>query len=265
MDFNSQYTDYWKNRVNNANDGTRPADEEVVVNYLPYLETIKGHVLLDVGCSYGRFYDLLNVTGPVLWGIDPDKEAVKQCIEKGYAMAVKGFAENLPFDPYSVDRIFCWATFDCTKQNKALLEFNRVLKPNGLLMFTGKNTHYHSDDDIAFIAERNARLKNFPNHFTHTNDLWKHCHRFGYAPVVLFCFERRGDFGSNKFIKIEAGQEPPHHFYEYLMVLKKTGSPLGDQPIIADEFSHVSKAMAAMEQYTNIDEYFKYHQQQFSE
>ena len=49
--------------------------------------------------------------------------------------------------------------FEELNQIKALSEFNRVLKVDGLMLLTGKNVNYPLNDDNGFIAEI-AHVKN---------------------------------------------------------------------------------------------------------
>ena len=112
--------------------------------------------------------------------------------------------------------------FDVVEQEKGLIELNRILKVGGVCGFTGKNSDYLDDDQLAFVAERNAKLKDFPNHFTDIKKLINEIDQYGFSIKELYVCEKRGDFGEGKLIKINPTK--CSKFYEYFIVLKKEQS-----------------------------------------
>ena len=258
--FNASYTDYWAERVKQLSDGTKIADDGIVELFLPLLKIDKNDWLLDMGCSYGRFFPLLSKYSNDVVGIDIEASAIERASEYEYQELAVGALENLPFSDESFDKAFCWATFDCTEQEQALLEANRILKFGGSLLLTGKNIAYPEDDAVAFIAERNAKLKAFPNHFTDIKKLYALSTQFGFEITHGFVFKYRGDFGLAKAVPIdEAVLNSP--FYEYLLVLKKTDSHNNLTDLICDTFSLTAKGFAQTEGYTDLIEFFKMHQE----
>jgi len=258
--FNASYTDYWAERVKQLSDGTKIADDAIVELFLPLLEIDKSNLLLDMGCSYGRFFPLLSKYSNHVVGIDIEASAIERASEYEYQKLAVGALENLPFSDESFDKAFCWATFDCTEQEQALLEANRILKLGGTLLLTGKNIEYPVDDKVAFIAERNAKLKAFPNHFTDIKKLYGLANQFGFKMVEGFAFKYRGDFGLAKALPINESilNEP---FYEYLLILKKVGPHHQLSDLICDTFSRTAKAFGENEGYTDLIEFFKMHQE----
>ncbi|MFA6070633.1 MAG: class I SAM-dependent methyltransferase [Janthinobacterium sp.] len=223
MEFDNSYTNYWKNRVSSLSDGSKIADEEILENYLPLLDIKSSHNVLDIGCSYGRFYNILSRYANNVSGLDIEPSAITECRNLGYKDLKVCPMEEMSFANDSFEAALCWGTFDCVDQEKALLEANRILKIGGKIAITGKNYLYDPCDSAAFIAERNAKLKNFPNHFTKTDTLLVILPELGFKLIALRCFIKRGDFGLNKAIVYE--NELPKNFYEYLIVLEKISSP----------------------------------------
>jgi len=105
-------------------------------------------VVLDAGCGQGKsFQPLFERFAPErIIGIDFEP----QCIEAAEAMRGKlpvevrqGDLSALDLPDASVDLVFCHQTFHhLTRQEEALLEFHRVLKPGGLLLFAESTRAY---------------------------------------------------------------------------------------------------------------------------
>lgn len=107
-------------------------------------------VVLDVGCGQGKsFRPLIEHFSPQrLIGVD----AEEKCLKRAHAEAEK---ENVPIElrrhdiaaldlpDASVDLVFCHQTFHhLTRQEEALRQFHRVLKPGGLLLFAESTRAY---------------------------------------------------------------------------------------------------------------------------
>ncbi len=107
-------------------------------------------VIVDVGCGFGRSFKMLNDRfGPIrLVGIDLDpRMIVSSSVEakrQGLAIELKrASSSSLPLADQSVDMLFCHQTFHhLVDQHKALAEFHRVLKHNGLLLFAESTRKY---------------------------------------------------------------------------------------------------------------------------
>lgn len=260
--FNESYTDYWLERVKKLSDGTKIADEDIADLFLPLLDINKTDILLDMGCSYGRFFSLLSKYSDYLVGIDIEGGAIQKASEFAYQQLETGPLEKMPFGTETFDRAFCWATFDCTEQEIVLAETNRILKTGGLFLVTGKNLNYEVDDSIAFIAERNAKLKSFPNHFTDIEKLYDIASKYGFSIEKGFAFQYRGDFGSAKALEITK-TNIKNPFYEYLLVLRKNGNFNANEIQICALYSNTAIEKAAADGFSNPLDYFKYHQDKF--
>lgn len=100
-------------------------------------------VVLDIGCGQGKSFRLLRQAfePKILIGIDAEPEILDKAraqarrddIEVDLRVA-NGIATGLPDS--SVDILFCHQTFHhLPDHDRAIAEFNRVLKPGGLLLF----------------------------------------------------------------------------------------------------------------------------------
>ena len=105
-------------------------------------------VVLDAGCGQGKsFLPLVERFAPErIIGIDFES----QCIEAAEAMRGelpveirRGDLSALDLPDGAVDLVFCHQTFHhLTRQEEALKEFHRVLKPGGLLLFAKSTRAY---------------------------------------------------------------------------------------------------------------------------
>jgi hypothetical protein len=137
-----------------------------------------------------------------------------------------------------------------------LAESNRVLKIDGKILITGKIDNYFKDDKNAFIAEKNAFLKSFPNHFVDMELLLNNIDELGFLLEKLFIFPRRGDFGKIEYIEINLPFENING-YEYLMVLKKVKSiQRSSYRTLDNPHSKTSQLIANENGYNCVKEYF---------
>ncbi len=259
MEFDNTYTNYWKDRVGSLSDGTKIADDEILKNYLPFLDVHPSDVMLDIGCSFGRFYTILSEMAGNVSGLDIEPSAIVQCKDLGYKNLKVCAMESMDFADETFDKALCWGTFDCVEQEQALLDANRILKTGGRIAITGKNYFYEHDDKAAFIAERNAKLKAFPNHFTHIDKLITILPQLGFELITLFCFINRGDLGINKAVIYE--DKLPAKFYEYLIVLKKIKVPVLTEFKICDLYSQTASQKAKEAGFDDVYSFFKWHKE----
>lgn len=156
-----------------------------------------------------------------VFGVELDEAVIKEAKAKYEYVDIKqGKAEAIPFDKGAFDHVMAWAVFDVVDQNFGFAEVNRVLKMGGRFLVTGKNARYHDDDRLGFVAERNARVKNFPNRFTDLKLLLEKIQDWGFAVKHEVCFARRGDMGLNK-VSLASEVTKDKITYEYLLVLEK--------------------------------------------
>lgn len=229
--WNKDYVDYWKRRVDEANDNStsdskiiagdvKTSTDDISVNTISLLNINRDDDVLEIGCGFGRNLPMLcqvshhvsasDISAPM---IEMAKSNVK---EKNISFYVAP-SENLPFENDSFDVVVCFAAFDAMYQSEALVEMNRVCKVGGKVLITGKNDHYYDDDDLAISAEMGARKKKHPNYFTDVKKLVESISVFGFSIDTERYYSRRGDFGCKE-------PEPvmPDKFYEYCFILTKT-------------------------------------------
>ncbi|MDA7541823.1 class I SAM-dependent methyltransferase [Gammaproteobacteria bacterium] len=225
MKFDKNYTQYWSAAVNKSVDGTIIAGENEAKTMLKYLNLKREDLVLDLGCSFGRMYEALSKYSDKVFGVDVDAYAVQKAKSQSYIDVRVGSGENTNFEDASFNAIFCWAVFELVNHKKGFIEFNRILKNNGKLLLTGKNNNYYKDDMLAFKAEKNASLKNYPNRFSDLKVIVKNIKVLGFKIDKIILFPNRGDMGLLKFI--DEGNVPKDKYigYEYLIICHKISEP----------------------------------------
>ena len=89
-------------------------------------------VVLDAGCGDG-ILGKFKPNGTTVYGIDIDKEKIK--IAKRYEIAKEGDIQNLPYESSFFDAVVCFHVIEHVENpQQAIDEFERVLKPNGILV-----------------------------------------------------------------------------------------------------------------------------------
>lgn len=256
--FNKEYIEYWGKRATNSGDGYKVPSEDAQNIFIDELNISPQDLILDLGCGYGRLYPTLSKLTQNIVGVDVDEVIIKKASVHPYSDLLKGSAEKTFFPPCYFEKIISWATYDAVEQDKALIEENRILKKNGLLLITGKNKDYHNNDHEAFIAERNAKLKNFPNHFTDVYKLIENAGLFGYRVIKSYGFPRRGDFGNLKYFNL---LEENKKFYEFLMILQKIDEPKVNDYNICYEYSDTAIALSKDNNFENPKLFFQWHKE----
>lgn len=182
-----------------------------------------------------------------------------------YLQLINATAEATGLPDASMDRIVILSVFDVTEQEQVLLEANRLLSHGGLMLVTGKHDTYHEDDHQAFIAERNAWLKEFPNHFTDLSVLFDASNPFGLVIEHGLAFNRRGDMGENNAVPLS--RFAPERFYEYLLILRKAADASVEYaPEIACRISKTAYNLAARHGFADdVPGFFRWHKETYGE
>lgn len=152
------------------------------------LTRLKPQVVLDVGCGTGwgtqdllKKYKKANVLS-----LDLSPEMLKQTKSKGSWLRkpklICADAEDIPLENESVDLIFSNLMLQWCDYKKVFAEFKRILKPNGLLMFTtfGPDTLKELRQSWAQVDEH-AHV----NEFTDMHDLGDELIYAGLAEPVM--------------------------------------------------------------------------------
>ena len=256
MKFKKKYTEYWEEAIKSPVDGLYIAGLREVKTFLPFLKIGQNDKVLDLGCSYGRMYDALAEYSEHISGVDPDPYAVEKAGTNAYEEVRVGTAEKTGFDREHFDVVFCWAVYDVVDQEKGFRELNHILKMGGRFLVTGKNNNYLPDDEFAYKAEKNAFLKDFPNHFTDLKTLIPNLSVFGFAIEKLILFPRRGDFGLLKYFEVDAASVE-FIGYEYMILGHKVSEPGQFNAKIDSLFSLTSGVIAIDKGYATPSELFK--------
>lgn len=226
--WDKKYVEYWKSKVDSANDVNaqevtkgdyKTAGDLVAEEIFDLCSYCADEEILDFGCGFCRFYPYFRGREQIYWGVDISSAMIEEAKKKYLEIADNLFVsegESLPFGDEKFDKVVCYGVFDACYQEKALEEMLRVCKNNGYIILTGKNDNYFADDEQARIAEEAARRKGHPNYFTDYVNMRKQLLNNGVQIVEERFFERRGDFGKNKYFNIM-----PDKFYEWAVVIKK--------------------------------------------
>jgi SAM-dependent methyltransferase len=259
MKFDEKYTKYWESTVNKSVDGTLIAGPTEADHFVSQLDIDRKTQVLDLGCSYGRMYSVLAKYSDHVFGVDPDLYAVRRAQKLPYIQVLEGTSEKTGFENESFDYVFCWAVFELVDHVKGLSEISRLLRPNGHLMLTGKNSNYFLDDELALSAEINAFKKGFSQRFTDVPVMIKRLGEFGLRLKKLVVFPKRGDFGLLNYKDETNSVSKKLWGYEYLLVCNKISDAiaidvLGDQ--CEDRFSKTSQEISTKCGFACIDDLF---------
>jgi ubiquinone/menaquinone biosynthesis C-methylase UbiE len=127
------------------------------------------HHSLDLGCGTGSFVVLLARQFPAakVTGLDPDPKALQRAQNKIARAAVsvqldRGFADQLPYQRASFDRVFSSFMFhhlDEHEKEKALNEVSRVLKPEGSFHLLDFTADHGSHGFLSRLFHSHAQMK----------------------------------------------------------------------------------------------------------
>jgi SAM-dependent methyltransferase len=87
-------------------------------------------LVLDVGCGYGEQMKELIGRGSSVVGVDLDTSSLARCRAQGLNV-LRARAEELPVKDSSLDGILCKVVLPYTREEEAIREFSRLLKPGG--------------------------------------------------------------------------------------------------------------------------------------
>ncbi|WP_186578653.1 class I SAM-dependent methyltransferase [Aquibacillus kalidii] len=133
---NFTYTDFLASiGIDRAHPGGKLATE----NWLKEIDLPPNSAILEVGCGTGKtLWDLASKTSGTLVGVDKHtsmiEHAKKQVKRIPKINVVKANTESLPFEDDSFDLIISESVTAFTHIEQSIQEYNRVLKPTGLLV-----------------------------------------------------------------------------------------------------------------------------------
>lgn len=106
------------------------------------LRFARGTRVLDIGCGPGIQMETLVSAGCEVRGVEPVPEMVEYCRNRGLHV-VAGVAEALPEADASYDGVVCKGVLPFTREDQALAEIARVLKPAGICYLLGLGSGYY--------------------------------------------------------------------------------------------------------------------------
>lgn len=108
-----------------------------------------GKKLLDIGCGSGRHLEHYQKMGFDCSGIDISSEMIKLAQQRNpTAKLTVGSMQKLPFSKNSFDVVTSSLAFHYGDFNRILKEVNRVLKPNGIIIFSTTNPYDDAREKI---------------------------------------------------------------------------------------------------------------------
>ena len=227
--WNKNYLNYWKSKVEEANEtasqAVTPGDCKTSSDALAYqlfskVEYHPEEKMLDFGCGFGRFCDFFLSRRQDYYGIDISSAMIQEA-KKNHAAIEDHFfvaeGEHLPFQDESFATVICYGVFDACYQEDALSEMIRVVRPGGVIVLSGKNNRYFEDDELAIVAEKNARLKGHPNYFTDGKKMKSQLEAAGVEVLEEGYFLRRKDMEVGACVG-----NMPDRFYAWQFILRKS-------------------------------------------
>lgn len=181
--------------------------KQYAVGMLNRLPHGKGGTALDIGCGAGAYLEELVALGYAATGVDLSQEMLASS-RKRFAAArgssppvtlLQGDAENLPVDDAQFDLVLCIGVLGyLIRDEKALSEILRVLKPGGHLLLNVTNLYSLSDIDFHLRKKLRALILPGRKNRTTANDL-------AYASHSDWMLKNRQYF--NKSYKLRAYEE----------------------------------------------------------
>jgi ubiquinone/menaquinone biosynthesis C-methylase UbiE len=163
-------------------------------------------VVLDVGCGQGKsFRPLLEHFSPHrLIGIDAEEKCLVRAREEASKERIpvelrRRDLAALDLPDAAVDLVFCHQTFHhLIRQEEALREFHRVLKPGGVLLFAESTRAYIHSWIIRLFFRHPMHLQRSADEYMAM--LRAHGFRFGPQNVSLpYLWWSRSDLGAREF------------------------------------------------------------------
>ncbi len=148
--------------------------KEYAINMLGRVPHGKGGTALDIGCGAGAYLEELVALGYTATGVDLSQEMLASSRRRFAASGtqarpatpsppvtlLQGDAENLPVDDSRFDLVLCIGVLGyLIRDEKALTEILRVLKPGGHLLLNVTNLYSLSDIDFHLRKKLRALIR----------------------------------------------------------------------------------------------------------
>ena len=209
------------------------------------LPWIQGRDVLDVACGEGYGSHLLSQEAASVTGVDLDPATISHATEK-YTRANLSFQVgdvlNLPLEDDAFDVVVCFETIEHVADHaRLMMEFRRVLKPDGLLLLSSPDKASYSDqtgyDNPFHVKElyREELDRLLATHFR-AHRMWAQRLLFA-STITPLPGDANGDSTSSvQWImkdkeRIEQSAQPSHAPQYYLAVASVSGQGLEDSNI----------------------------------
>jgi len=163
-------------------------DYNEVPAMLSFLRNIRGKKILDLGCGSGIYAKILKQRGAKVYGIDISPKMIELAKKNVRKVDFKvGTVYKLPYNSETFDIVLASLVVHYfSNLNKALREIRRVLKKNGVFIFS-------SDNPVVNITRRMKgkprKYRIFGNYFKE-GKLYEYWPRFGVRmPYQHFTFQ----------------------------------------------------------------------------
>tara|TARA_B100000519_G_scaffold135943_1_gene117600 strand:+ start:6983 stop:7732 length:750 start_codon:yes stop_codon:yes gene_type:complete len=159
---------------------------DMIIKLIQWQVLDKNYRVLDIGCSTGKLVkEVLKLSKATVFGIDISEIAVKQCKKDGLKNIYLMSGDKTTFDDNSFDLIIA---SDCLEHiendTKALIEWKRILKPNGkLIIFVPAWKTLWSNLDEMSHHHRRYSFSDLKNKLINTDF---NIHRLSFWNAVLF-------------------------------------------------------------------------------
>ncbi len=119
-------------------------EEEEIASFCRYLgistDSLRGKVVLDAGCGYGRLTRALNQFGAEVYGIDiasSIERTHEYCSSARNVHILQADIVNLPFQKMTFDYVFCKLTICYVRDHeKTFMGLSDLVKPSGRLFIS---------------------------------------------------------------------------------------------------------------------------------
>lgn len=181
------------------------------------LGDVKRKKVLDAGCGSGIYTKILAKKGAKVCALDLSSKMLKLAKEhcKNYKIEFKqGSIDKLPYPKNKFDAILASLVIHYLKKpEKAFKEFNRVLKKNGILVFSTHHPIMESWRDVKTIKSKIKRTKDknvmvLSDYFKKGKYYWKLHKSEVKVPAYRFGFERLFDILYKTGFIVEKFKEP---------------------------------------------------------
>ncbi len=146
-----------------------------------FLDLKKGEIVCDIACGSGQQSIVMAKQGCKVYGVDYNRKAIENAIlfSRGYDCNFQvGNAEKLTYDSNMFDKVVSVCALEhFARDEKALAEMNRVLKPGGTLVLTVDSFTY---SDIKKKIKKKHKTDSKVVNYYSSSELTKKLEKYGF-------------------------------------------------------------------------------------